>query len=322
MNVKVGDSVDCNVRYLRIIANTECNLSCSYCHNEGGAGQTATKQSADDIILFTKLLCKLGVRKVKFMGGEPMLRQDLPEIISSLRSWSQTLDISLITNGVWPTSLIKKYKESGISRINVSIHQWDFDRCVADSASIMTSHEQTKRNVLCLKESGLLSKINFVLLRDKNENELSDMIGWAGEHGLMVDVLNMLYPLEIERQGWHYYYEFHEIEKIIGQRFHIREVEEFVPEIGLPSKRLHLENSAVINLKTSQLYNYKPFMACNRCPVSDWCVEGIQAIRMTVDGKIKPCLFRDDNLFDLQDIYHQKGLEQTDQELSSYLRHL
>ena len=75
--------------YLRISANTECNLNCKYCHNEGEEKKSG-QLPKNELLLFTKMLFDIGVKKIKFIGGEPMLRKDLPEIISAIRSWSSS----------------------------------------------------------------------------------------------------------------------------------------------------------------------------------------------------------------------------------------
>jgi cyclic pyranopterin phosphate synthase len=262
-------------------------------------------------------LFDIGLFKIKFIGGEPSLRKDLPEIIAEIRSWSPSLDISMITNGVWPEKNVDKYKKAGISRINVSLHS--INKSLDTRIAFIN---QTISNVQKLKKCNLLSKVNFVLMKDKNEKELEDVILWAGENKLIVDVLNMLYSPDTEKKHWHYYYNMSEIEELILKMFPAREVKDFIPLNGLKNKRLHLKNAAIINLKTTQLRKHKPYRSCDKCPIIDWCVEGISSIRLTVDGKIKPCLFRSDNIFNLKEINDLDGKEKAEQALLEYLYYL
>ena len=93
--------------YLRIVATTRCNLSCSYCHREGddlNGGQLNSFYLKKCL----KIAATKGIRKFKFLGGEPLLRKDLAEIIEYLRDNSSNSDISIITAGVVPIRLIDK----------------------------------------------------------------------------------------------------------------------------------------------------------------------------------------------------------------------
>jgi hypothetical protein len=82
---------------------------------------------------------------------------------------------------------------------------------------------------------------------------------------------------------------------------------------SLPSTRLVLDGGGVINLKTNPLNHFGPFNSCKDCQMHEYCLEGIKAIRLTIKGFIKPCLFRDDNVLNLRDYLDQSDQRITDE---------
>ena len=92
--------------YLRVIVNARCSLACGYCHQEGDPSSTAAGGLPLEVLAGLSLASlQVGVRKLKLLGGEPLLRPDLPALIASLRAADPVLDISLITGGAIPLSL-------------------------------------------------------------------------------------------------------------------------------------------------------------------------------------------------------------------------
>ncbi|WP_332899498.1 GTP 3',8-cyclase MoaA [Haladaptatus sp. CMSO5] len=108
---------------VRISLTDRCNFDCVYCHNEG-LGDTRgpmdpqeNEMSADDVVRFLEVVEEFGVGKVKFTGGEPMLREDLEEII---RRTPDSMEVSLTTNGTFLPGRAEALKEAGLARVNVS----------------------------------------------------------------------------------------------------------------------------------------------------------------------------------------------------------
>ncbi len=110
--------------YLRAVVTARCPLSCSYCHMEGDPAQPGAAHGLPTAawmdLLHVALDC--GVRKLKLVGGEPLVRRDLPEIIASLRQRDAEVDISIITSGAVPRDAIDRCFDAGLSRCNVTIH--------------------------------------------------------------------------------------------------------------------------------------------------------------------------------------------------------
>ncbi len=117
------DSFGREVTGVRVSLTDRCNFDCVYCHNEG-LGDTRgpmdaqdDEMSADDVVRFLEVAREFDVKKVKFTGGEPMLRQDLEEII---RRTPDEMEVSLTTNGTFLPGRAEELREAGLERVNVS----------------------------------------------------------------------------------------------------------------------------------------------------------------------------------------------------------
>lgn len=123
MGEPLVDDFGREVTGVRVSLTDRCNFDCVYCHNEGlgdtrGPMEPAdTEMTADDVVRFLDVVSELGVEKVKFTGGEPMLRQDLEEII---RRTPETMDVSMTTNGTFLPDRAADLKTAGLQRVNIS----------------------------------------------------------------------------------------------------------------------------------------------------------------------------------------------------------
>lgn len=290
-------------QYLRIILTNRCNLSCYYCHREGLENERF-ELSCSEIVEYAKIFYEIGVRKIKLMGGEPTLRNDVDAIIKGIRNYAIDADISLITNGILIKNVAKKYIDAGLDRINVSVHGWDPKKYCLTTQSLVENLEATKNSILWLKKNNMLTKINFVIQKGVNEKDVISLIHWCIKHDITLDLLNMLYNSKNKDELENLYYSFFEIKKLIEDFFEIKAVELFNNNYSLQSTRIILKSGGRINLKTSTLNNELVFNSCRDCKEFEFCREGIKAIRLTNRGIIKPCIFRDDNVLDLKKIYY------------------
>ncbi|MBM4364347.1 MAG: radical SAM protein, partial [Deltaproteobacteria bacterium] len=123
---RAGLGCDQPPTYLRAIVTARCPLSCTYCHMEGDpAGATAQGGlPREELVQLLRVGVESGVRKLKLLGGDPLARADLPEIVQAVRATSADLDISVITAGVFRPERVDALYAAGLSRCNVSIHGW------------------------------------------------------------------------------------------------------------------------------------------------------------------------------------------------------
>ncbi len=164
------------VSSFRISLTNRCNLKCIYCHNEGEQGSGA-EITVDEVARVLRIATKYGVDRVKFSGGEPLLRRDLEDI---LRALPPLRDVSLTTNGTLLAPRAKRLREAGLNRVNISLDSLDsgrFDR--------ITRREGQFRHVMegidAAIDAGLTPvKLNMVYLKGVNEDEVEGMMDFSG----------------------------------------------------------------------------------------------------------------------------------------------
>lgn len=286
-----------DIQYVRVLLTKRCNMSCSFCHQEGCA--YSENDINFDLLMDTiKELYSIGYRKVKLMGGEPMLYKRIIDVVDAIKNIGQDMDVSMITNGSATVDSYLDLFNHGLDRLNVSVHGWNEDYFCSNTGGSSEQWHRVKSNIIELAKKGRINKINYVLIRGKNEDDFFNLLQDVKDLKIVVDVLNLLtFPGQEDAEK--YKYTFDDIEEIIKKEWKIDESVNYENKFSLPSKRLTLHNGCVVNLKISQLNKQKIFSACKECEFRSLCVEGIKAIRITNDGLIQPCLLRNDNTLDL-----------------------
>lgn len=254
---------------LRIAVTQKCNLNCIYCHREGEK-EVKGEMSVDRISEIANAFYELGVKKVKITGGEPLLRKDICEIISSLPDFDE---ISLTTNGVLLKEKAKELKESGLDRVNISLDTLDADKfhSLTGGGKLESVIEGLKSAV----EAKLTPvKLNMVLMKGINEIEVFEMLRFANSFNKRgTRVILQLIELIPNSKTLNFYLnpeifekQFEKIAKGVKIRDMQRRKQFFTP-LGIVEIVKPLDNSEFCR-------------HCNR-------------IRVTSDGKIKLCLMKD-----------------------------
>ncbi|WPK12180.1 GTP 3',8-cyclase MoaA [Lysinibacillus louembei] len=176
----VHDKLNRPLRDLRISVTDRCNFRCQYCMPAEIFGPDYAFLPSDKILSFeeiervVKIFVALGVKKVRITGGEPLLRRDLPTLIERLHQIQGVEDIALTTNG----TLLKKYAQAlaqaGLSRVSVSLDSLDEQRFAemnGQRGKVVTVLEGIEKAV----EAGLAVKINMVVQKGKNEQDIAEM---------------------------------------------------------------------------------------------------------------------------------------------------
>ena len=302
-----------DVKYVRVLLTNRCNLSCIFCHREGC--DYNSKDIDKNILLDTiKNLYNIGYRKVKLMGGEPMLYKKLESVICAIKSIGDDIDLSMISNGSAPTIKYMKTFELGLNRLNFSVHGWEYEYFKKNTGASIDIWKVIRKNIVWLAKEKRISKLNYVLKKGEKENDFFKLIEFAKDYNLIIDALNLILTPDCKAMG-NLQYEFEEIEKLIQEKYVIVESYEFNNIYSLPSKRIVLDNGVIINLKTNKLREQRIFSSCNECLYKNECIEGIKAIRITNNALIQPCLLRTDNVLNLKSVACEK-------EIIEYLRNL
>lgn len=170
---------------LRVSLTDKCNLRCTYCMPAEGLDWLSNSRlltDAEIVRLVTIAVERLGIREVRFTGGEPLLRRRLVEIIAATAASRPRPDISLTTNGIGLTRLAGPLAAAGLDRVNVSLDTLDEERYARLTRRRKLA--DVLAGLAAAKTAGLSPvKVNAVLMRGVNDDEAADLLRFALDHG-------------------------------------------------------------------------------------------------------------------------------------------
>lgn len=260
--------------YLRISITDNCNLRCFYCMPEESYTFMPNQQlmQADEIMQLARLFVAQGVNKIRLTGGEPLVRKDAGEIIRSLGKLG--VELTITTNGTRVQHFIDDFEAAGMRSVNISL-----DTLQKDKFNLLTRRDQydiVKDNIQRLLSRNFKVKINVVVVKAVNDNELLDFIEWTKDTPVHIRFIEFM-PFDGNQWKSDKLVTWKEMLEIISRKYAITALE------NLPNDTCkkytangHKGTFAVISTMSA------PFCSgCNR-------------IRLTADGKIKNCLFSEE----------------------------
>lgn len=258
------------VTNLRVSLTPRCNLRCIYCHAEGESSPRE-ELPTDQLVEILRVARKLDIRKVKFTGGEPLLRLDVCDIVAAVPNG---LESSMTTNGTLLADLAADLKASGLSRVNISLDTLDRDRYQSITGSDRL--DDVLAGIDASLEAGLTPvKLNMVLLQGINEDEVDRFLDYIRKkHGLILQLIELMEFNDCSLHGDIGKVEERldqDAERVLTRRMHHR-------------KKYCMDGAEVEVVRP--LHNTEFCAFCNR-------------LRVTSDGRLKPCLLRSDNLVDI-----------------------
>ena len=179
--------------YLRISVVDRCNLRCLYCMPAHGAGFEAWEDllTYEELVTLTRLFCELGIRKVRITGGEPLVRRDLEELIFRIRELEAVRELAMSTNGVFLKDHARKLKAAGLDRVNISLDTLRRDRF--REIARMDRLEAVLGGIDEARDCGLAPvKINTVLMRGTNEDEIRDLVHFAVAKSIEIRFIELM----------------------------------------------------------------------------------------------------------------------------------
>jgi len=260
--------------YLRISLLEKCNLRCTYCMPADGIelSPKASLMTADEIFLIAQTFVQNGVDKIRLTGGEPLLRKDFPEIASKLASLDVALSIT--TNGILIDRHIDTLKLYGITKINLSL-----DTLIASkfhSITLRNQFEKVVDNLHLLLNNDFKVKVNVVLMKGFNENEIVDFVKLTQYLPLSVRFIEFM---PFAGNEW-------DRSKMISQNEILSELEK-----NFPSKEIEkLEDEKNFTARTYRIKDFQGDFGIISSITNPFC-DGCNRIRLTANGKIKNCLF-------------------------------
>lgn len=261
---------------LRIALTKRCNLRCFYCHEEGEAQNHRNELTTDEVKKIVKAAAEMGMHKVKYSGGEPLLYPDIDDIIEFSAEYMD--DVSITTNGVLLKDRAKKLKNVGLDRVNVSLDT--IDPVKYQNITGKKKVREVKKGIEEAITAGLYPvKVNMLLMKGLNDDSIEDMIGFAAETDAILQIIEMTSNEE-------------EIDQDFYQRYHL-------PLEGLASE---LEERAVDTETRKMHARKKYFLSEPEVEVelvrtmhnSTFCANCTR-LRVTSSAELKPCLLRTDN---------------------------
>ena len=188
------DPFERHVSYLRVSVTDRCDFRCVYCMSEDMTFLPKTDVlSLEELDRLCSAFVRLGVRKLRMTGGEPLVRRNILSLFRALGRHLETgalEELTLTTNG----SQLEKYSEElfdvGVRRINVSIDTLDPEKFA--EITRWGRLDQVMRGMMAAREAGLAVKINMVALRGINDGEFDRMIAWCGDNGFDLTIIEVM----------------------------------------------------------------------------------------------------------------------------------
>ncbi len=270
---------------LRISINSNCNYRCVFCHKEGVSSPDRKIMSPEEIEAVVDVAVSYGVRRIKITGGEPLLRKDLEEIVRRIKSLPEVEEVSLVTNGYFLEDRVNELAAAGLDRVNVSLHS--IRREVYREITGVDGLKKVFGGIE--KASKLLSvKLNMVIMRGVNEGEYLELIRYASRMRLPVQLIELEDPDPHSKMIRRYWYPMSDVEETL------RKVG------GKLVRRRRMHNRPVYQVFGTEVVLVPAYMN------PDFCMH-CNRIRITSDGKFKPCLFREDNVVPFLDELRSGG---------------
>jgi cyclic pyranopterin phosphate synthase len=268
------DSFNRPVSNLRVSLTPKCNLSCIYCHREGEKDPEAPLTAAE-IAEVLRVAAGFGIRSVKFTGGEPLLRPDLIEIVKSVPAGVES---SITTNGTLLAGLAADLKQAGLRRVNVSIDS--LDPATYKKIAGTDRLSDVLDGIDAALATGLTPvKLNMVVLKGINDHEIDDFLKYVrGNRDLVLQLIELMNFNDCDHHG-----DLNGLENSLASRS-----KQIVTRRMHHRKKYCLDGAEVEVVRP--LHNTEFCAYCNR-------------LRVTSDGKLKPCLLRMDNHVDIRGKY-------------------
>jgi cyclic pyranopterin phosphate synthase len=265
---------------LRIALTRPCNLHCSFCHAEGEdkLAENHVEMTADEVVRIAKVAVRLGVSRIKLTGGEPLLRKDIAQIVRGIASIPGLEELSMTTNGTLLEPLARELRANGLKRVNINLPTIDGEiYCKLTGGRL----ENVLDGVKAAVKAGLNPvKLNMLVLKGVNDFQVAEMIDFAREVGAVLQLIE-LEPINISSE---YYATYHRP---------LDEYEEMLKQKAVKIEtRKYMQNRRIFHLQDVKVEVVHPIENTDFC----WhCAR----LRVTSDGKLKPCLMRNDNTVDI-----------------------
>jgi cyclic pyranopterin phosphate synthase len=270
------DAFGRTVDYLRISVTDRCNERCLYCMPQGYKGweQTPDHLTAEEIIRVVRVAAGMGFRKFRLTGGEPLVRADVQAIVRAMAATPGVEHIGLSTNGTRLAALAQPLHDAGLRTVNVSLDALDAEIYHRVTGGRIADVLAGIRAVVAAGFERV--KLNAVLMRGVNEHELWPLVLFAAEHGLPLRLIELMPVSTTEVLTEKNFFPVSEAMELLAQRDEL--IAQPSAYLGWgPAKYFKLRHTGALVGFIGAMTNLHFCESCNK-------------MRLTADGKVRPCL--------------------------------
>jgi cyclic pyranopterin phosphate synthase len=277
----LADAFKRPITYLRISVTDRCNLRCVYCMPEAGLPWIPKTEilSYEEVVRIVEAGASAGVRSVRLTGGEPLVRRDLPELVARLSAIDGIDDISLSTNGLLLAEAIEPLVAAGLRRVNISLDTLRPDRF--EALARRPGLDRVLAGIDAALAAGLAPlKLNCVVMRGANDDELAAFAGLTRDRAIFVrfiEVMPVAENLELQRDA------YVSADEMLAR---LSQDEALLPVPGPggngPARYFAYPGAlGAVGVISPLSHDY-----CERC----------NRVRLTADGRLRLCLFGDQEI--------------------------
>jgi cyclic pyranopterin phosphate synthase len=268
-----------HISYLRVSVTDRCDFRCVYCMSEDMTFLPKQEVlSLEELDRLCSAFVRLGVRKLRLTGGEPLVRRNIMGLIRALSRHlgTKALDeLTLTTNGSQLARYADELAAAGIRRINVSLDTLEPDKFAAITR--WGKLDKVLDGIFAAKAAGLAIKLNMVALKGINDDEFDRMVAWCGEHGFDLTLIEVMPMGEIGEQRVEQYMPLSLVRASLARRWTLTDTDY---QTGGPARYVRIEETqGRVGFITPLTHNFCE--SCNR-------------VRLTCTGTLYMCLGQED----------------------------
>lgn len=270
------DNYNRRINYLRVSVTELCNLRCRYCMPEEGITKRNHEEmmTAEETLMAIKAAAELGINKIRITGGEPLVKRGIVKLCDAISKISGINEVCITTNGILLPQMATDLKAAGVDRLNISLdtlnpEKFHYITRIGQLQDVLDGMEAAE------KAGFENTKINCVLMGGFNDDEIEDFVNITREKPIEVRFIELM-PIGggigFDKQ------QFVSCEEVLKR----------VPELESLDKEEGVAKLYQLPGAPGRVGLIRP-ISCEFC-------EGCNKIRLTADGKIKPCLHSDQEI--------------------------
>lgn len=260
------------IEYLRVSITDKCNLRCCYCMPEEGIEHIPHEEilSFEEVLRLIRISAGLGIKKIRITGGEPLVRKGVGDFLRQIKSIEGIENLSITTNGVLLEQMYEDIVKAGVDSINVSL-----DTLKRERYALITrrdEYDKVRRGMNLMHKAGISLKINSVICKGINDDEVTDLAALARDYDMDVRFIELM-PVGCGKN----------LVRVDNEEIKARLISEFGE--GTLSRKVHGNGPAVY-------YDFEGFKGSVGfiSPISHKFCGDCNRIRLTAEGFLKLCL--------------------------------